>query len=469
MRRKSANRNTTIKTEESSLAADVSNPNTDNEIIVEDKTEQKNLEHKASTVTEQVANKETVKEKIPAAKSTDKTPVEKSTVEKVPTEKKSVTVSPFNFKKYLWSYINFSISISLLLLVAVLGYYFWLSQDKQQTQASKLQVLEQSQIELKASVQIELSKLKNQQEQSSQQLIAKTAQQEQYLLQLNGSRQQWTDQIEVVEDRLAQLAQRSPDDWLLYEANYLVQLAGFTLYLKRDFVTASTLLSSADERLIELSDPTLLSLRSALAKDIASIKALPKIDLNGLSLAINGLLVKVDNLKLQSSVLQPQNMQKKNVLSDSLADWQENLNKSWSNFMGDFVRITRRDTEIEPLLSPQEKWFLYQNVKTKLLQAQIALYREQASLYQQPLQQAHVWINTYFDDDATRRFVLNEITRLSAQPVQATLPENLLSPKRFKQKLKSIAVPTNDVEPAVKKTAASPDSSQLSSKSGERL
>lgn len=66
-------------------------------------------------------------------------------------------------------------------------------------------------------------------------------------------------------------------------------------------------------------------------------------------------------------------------------EWESNLKKNWVKFTENFVTIRRRDGAVEALLSPQQEIFLRENLKTKLLQAQLSVYREQQALYEDSL------------------------------------------------------------------------------------
>ncbi len=77
---------------------------------------------------------------------------------------------------------------------------------------------------------------------------------------------------------VADMKGRSPNDWLLAEADYLVKLSARKLYLEHDIFSATELLENADQRIASLNDPNLFPLRQAMANDITALKALPIID-----------------------------------------------------------------------------------------------------------------------------------------------------------------------------------------------
>ena len=359
-----------------------------------------------------------------------------------------------NKRKFSW---NTVLTLTLMGTIFVLFYLYWQATNERALQSEQLEQFERQQLKQSDELASWFAKVKNQQKTASRALLAKADEQTEHLKQFDITRKQMLEQIERLEKRLAQFSLRSPEDWLFYEANYLVQLAGFKLYLKRDFETALALLASADDRLLQLADPALIPLRAAISQDMATIDALPNIDFNGVSLALTSLIGQIEKMQVQSVVLAKAEEGTEHELTNSLGDWQQNLENSWINFRDNFVTIQRRNTEIEPLLSPNEKWFLYQNVKTKLLHAQIALYRVQPELYRTTLNQALVWIKKYFKDDAVRQFVIKELQRLQPLSIRVELPAELAAPKLFKRELHRISNPTQLQAPTPRAVKPSAD------------
>jgi len=194
------------------------------------------------------------------------------------------------------------------------------------------------------------------------------------------------------------------------------------------------MLANADERLAALNDPTLVPVRKALADDIASIKSVKKIDREGMVIKLNSINDQVDKLKLDG-VIMSRAEEPDFTLSESVSDWKENLKKSWASFTDDFVTVRRRDGNVEALLSPQQHWYLSENLKGKLLQAQLAVYREQQEIYDSALAQSEQWLQDYFADDSVRQFMLEQIEQLKGQQISVNYPEQFTAQERLQQLL----------------------------------
>lgn len=207
---------------------------------------------------------------------------------------------------------------------------------------------------------------------------------------------QLTEEQKQLQDRINKLAQRSPTHWMASEAEYLVNMAGRKLWLEKDPRTATDLLKSADETIAAMNNPALLPIRKALAKDIAATASIKTTDIDGSVLALDTLIEQLDKLPLNRSdvdVDAPQDT----VITGDLSDWQSNLGKTWKALTEDFITIRHKTADAPALLAPEQQWYLVENIRHKLLQCQLALYRYDRASYHQSLMMARKWIQTYFD------------------------------------------------------------------------
>jgi|GEM_PF-285786 len=252
--------------------------------------------------------------------------------------------------------------------------------------------------------------------------------------------------VALLQDKLLDLSGRRPNDWLLAEANYLVRLAGRKLWLEKDQQTASSLLATADLRIAEMNDPSLLALRKALAKDIAALQALPTDQTESIALRIDGLISQVDNLKLNNIKVPEALTNDDGSLSKSPADWKENIAKTWDSFLEGFITVRRRSGTIEPLMSPKQQWYLEENLKGKLVQSQLALYRHQQDAFEHSIELATRWVMQFYDrSDSTTEFMLKEFAQLQQLKISVKYPQKFNTSDLLYLELsrRSIAAPTN--------------------------
>ncbi len=191
----------------------------------------------------------------------------------------------------LWFFVILTFLLTLALAGA--GYWYW------KQRADNNQAVLQSQSE-----QAERIDAMNRQNRDLQSELAQLAESKQALNQaiseLQNKTQALARQSEQALSQLENMEGKRPSDWLLAEADYLVRMAGRKVWLEKDIKTAIMLLSNADERLSELSDPSVLPVREKIAKDIQMLRQLNPVSRTSVALAISGMLSQVESLPLDT-------------------------------------------------------------------------------------------------------------------------------------------------------------------------
>jgi uroporphyrin-3 C-methyltransferase len=114
------------------------------------------------------------------------------------------------------------------------------------------------------------------------------------------------------------------------------------------------------------------------------------------------------------------------------------------------VRVRRHDQPIEPLLTIEEEWYLYQNLRLKLEQARLAVMQRNNKLMQQTLGEADAWLVRYFDTDAAAVGSLREsIATLKKTDVQPPLPDITQSRRLLHEYQAQLAARAADARAAV--------------------
>ena len=275
---------------------------------------------------------------------------------------------------------------------------------------------------------------KQQQDQQQQQvqdaLKAADSKQAKQLASLASQQDSLNEQIAGVSRKVLDLDTKRPNDWMLAEAEYLVRMAGRKLWLEQDGQSAAMMLGEADSRLAAVNDPSLAPIRTALTEDIAAIKSVPNVDREGIVIKLNSISNQVDKLHLNAVIL-AEAQEPDFKVSNSVSDWKENLQKSWNSFSENFVTVRRRDGKVDALLSPQQHWYLSENLKGTLLQAQLAVYRDQQEIYDSSLKQASDWLTTYFADDSVRQFLLEQLKQLEGQQIKVQYPQQFSAQEKL--------------------------------------
>lgn len=284
--------------------------------------------------------------------------------------------------------------------------------------------------------QAELAQLKQQLASALSKIDQTSSKDAEQLAALDQTQQRLQGEMQGLQNRVLDLNDKRPNDWMLAESEYLVRMAGRKLWLEHDLVSAITLLGNADERIAALNDPSLMPIRKALAEDIAKLKGMPRIDREGLTLKLTALSDQIELLPLSTVSMPEAKAEPDQAVSTNPDEWESNLKKNWVKFTENFVTIRRRDGAVEALLSPQQEIFLRENLKTKLLQAQLSVYREQQALYEDSLDKAQRWLTQYFDtDNSATRYMQGEIDKLKGEQIQIDYPAQFKTQAMLEQVL----------------------------------
>jgi uroporphyrin-3 C-methyltransferase len=213
----------------------------------------------------------------------------------------------------------------------------------------------------------------------------------------------------------------SRDEWALTEIEQVLLLAGQQLQLAGNVSAALAALQLADSKLQRLDRPQFVPLRRALARDMDRLKAVPFVDVAGLSLRLDQAIASVDSLPLALEERVPAPAAPAPVKDE--ASWRRFLREAWQDVRA-LVRIENLDRPEAPLLSPQQQYFLRENLKLRLLSARFdLLFRDQAN-FRADLSAADAWLRKYFDTRSPPvQSMLTLLKQLQATDMATEVPD----------------------------------------------
>ncbi|REL28686.1 hypothetical protein DXX93_20360 [Thalassotalea euphylliae] len=307
------------------------------------------------------------------------------------------------------------------------GGYFWLMEQHKTLRA---EVQQSHQLQLSATEQ-------NLQQALNQQQATLTRQQETALAQVPQlAEQALSPALSPVQTELAQLRtltqslqQNNSAPWQVKEAEYLIRVASRSLWLEQDAQLAIRLLNEADDKLKTTKNPEYLPVRKLISQDIAALNLLPELATDDVILTLMGLTEQIDALPIAMAHLPtPTTAAPDLTLSEDIADWRENLSKTWQKIASYFFTVKRRASNVEALLSPEQQNHLRQNLQLKLQLAQWATSQHKKALYQESLNKVNAWVSEYFDMESLAVTNFQQtITELRNQVVSLSLPNKLES------------------------------------------
>jgi len=231
-------------------------------------------------------------------------------------------------------------------------------------------------------------------------------------------------QVQVAQqsEELARYGAADRDDWLLAEAQYVLRLANQRLLMAGDTAGAATLLGNVDSILLQLDDARLHEVRAAVAADLAALRAVSRVDVEGIYLRLAGLMEQVGALV----IFQPPGRAVQAAVEPE-PDWRGRLRQGYEaalEKLSSYVVIRRRDLPVGALMDPQWEGMVRQNLRLLLEQAQLALLSGNQLLYQESLQRARQWVGEFVAADETAaQAMAAEISRLAEVAIATSVPD----------------------------------------------
>lgn len=222
-------------------------------------------------------------------------------------------------------------------------------------------------------------------------------------------------------------SQRDDDvDLIVAEVEHLIIIATHRLSLERDVKTALTAMEAADSRLAGLGHPGLFNTRKQLAEDIDALRAVAPVDITGLALYLGNLGNHVQELPLREISFPGPSADP--VIRDEPSAWKQLLTSVWREFRAMFT-VTRTGTRGTATLLPDERYFLYQNLRLQLETARLAVIRRDTETLSATVEMILIWLDEYFDNTAGRivdiREVLTDMQSLELDPELPDLSSSL--------------------------------------------
>ena len=253
-------------------------------------------------------------------------------------------------------------------------------------------------------------------------------------------------------EQLMQSLSRSRDDNLVVDIESDLRLAQQQAQLAGSAEPLIAALKSADLRIQRAAQPRLNLLQRAIAKDTDRVKAASLTDVPMLMLKIDELARLVDDLPLANAMV-PSGVV--DGLSGSQASavagpaavplpsrgasatrsaassteglsfterlavgaWTQRLLGAVHDEARKLLRVSRIDQPEAALVSPEQSFFLRENLKLRLLNARLALLSRQTASARADLQSASQWLGKYFDPASRRTQAASQLL----QQVQSQL------------------------------------------------
>ncbi len=207
---------------------------------------------------------------------------------------------------------------------------------------------------------------------------------------------------------------------LLAEAEYYMQIANAQLQLAGNPDLAALALGMADDRIVQLADPSLTDVRRALANELALLDGMEKPDIEGITHTLASLSRVVESMPLRQIA--------EEATGPTVIDPEASgAARAWSSVKGAFaglVKVRKTDETDKALIAPDAEFFLRANLSLQMQSARLALLRGEKSIFEQSLDDADAWIEQYFDpEDAQVTSARETIAEIRDQLFAAVAPD----------------------------------------------
>jgi len=213
----------------------------------------------------------------------------------------------------------------------------------------------------------------------------------------------------------------SRDEVALNEVEQVLLLASQQLSIAGNIQAALAALQLADAKLSRVDRPQLVPLRRSLARDIDRLKAVPYVDVAGMSLKLDQALAAIDTLPLARDERLPAEAPPTPPADEPA--WRRTLREAWEELRS-LVRIEVADRAAAPLVPPPQQYFLRENLRLRLLAARVALLSHDVQGFKTDVTAANAWIKKYFDTRAKPvQALTTTLTQLAATPMPVDVPD----------------------------------------------
>lgn len=224
---------------------------------------------------------------------------------------------------------------------------------------------------------------------------------------------------------------KTRSQWVVNETEYTLNTAAQQLLLTGNVNAATAALTNVQNRLNEFDRPELLPLKQAVAADLNNLRNMPSVDVPSAALQLDALEAGINNLPLLADTVMKPNQPIQATALPANAPWYQ---RTWQGIKDSFrglVEVRHLDNKDAILLSPDQAWYVRENLRLRILDARVALMQNQAEIYKTDLDTLDSTIKKYYDTNAPATVAwvdkLQQLQKLQLQTNRADLLKHSLA------------------------------------------
>ncbi|KAE8760693.1 fused uroporphyrinogen-III synthase HemD/membrane protein HemX [Paraburkholderia madseniana] len=265
------------------------------------------------------------------------------------------------------------------------------------------------------------------------QALATVHQSEAQVAQLEGKLADAQTAQQALQQQYSDLA-RNRDDWTMAEVGQMLSAASQQLQLTGNTQLALFALQSADTRLAASDSPQAVTVRKAIAQDIDKLKSAPSTDLTGMAIKLDNAIDQVDNLPLSGEAPIAHATPKAATWADTAKVaaatgeprwkvWWREVTTGIGQQLTSLVQVRRIDNADAMLVTPDQGYFVRENLKLRLLSARLALLSRNQTTLKSDLQASQAALTRYFDNTSKKtQTVVDLVKQVDAGSAAVELP-----------------------------------------------
>jgi uroporphyrinogen III methyltransferase / synthase len=267
----------------------------------------------------------------------------------------------------------------------------------------------------------------------TEQALATVKQSDAQVAQLEGKLADAQTAQQALQQQYTDLA-RNRDDWTMAEVGQMLSAASQQLQLTGNTQLALFALQSADTRLAASDSPQAVTVRKAIAQDIDKLKAAPSTDLTGMAIKLDNAIDQVDTLPLSGEAPIAHATPKAASWADTAKVaaatgeprwkvWWREVTTGIGQQLTSLVQVRRIDNADAMLVTPDQGYFVRENLKLRLLSARLALLSRSQTTLKSDLQAAQAALTRYFDNTSKKtQTVIDLVKQVDAGSAAVDLP-----------------------------------------------
>ena len=224
-------------------------------------------------------------------------------------------------------------------------------------------------------------------------------------------------------DRINSDLKKGLTQYILDEVAQLLQLANNRVLFGgvSEVPSAINALKLANTHLKSLKDSRFTEVRTKINREIAELNDVKIINIEEMSLSLNNISASINTFPLANEPAQ-KTLENANTSSPVAITWRTELKKFWQDILGS-VSIQRVDQPPKPLLVPEQRYFLDQNLQLSLAKAEFAMIKGENEVFKRSINQTVKWLEEYFDTSNSKvSDALQQLKEIGSKPISSELP-----------------------------------------------